>query len=330
MWDSEKLADIVNENHKEFITDKVYFDAFEQETTTSGERYPGVTEAINQRVQDGVLILNYVGHANEKFLADEHVLDIGHINSWSNANTLPIFVTATCEFSRFDSDEMSAGEYVLFNPGGGGIGLFSTTRLVISGPNFLLSRSFYNHVFERDENGEYYRMGDIMRLAKTNTSNSTNKRNFSLLADPALKLSYPKYKVVTSTINNQDAVLSTDTIGALQKITVSGYIADFNGDKMENFSGELIPTVYDKAIEMETLGNAGATPMDFKVQENVIYKGVASVTNGEFSFSFVVPKDISYNLGEGKIIYYANNGETDAHGAFENFVIGGTENLIIR
>jgi hypothetical protein len=328
MSDSEKLANLINGNHKEFVTDKIYFDAFTQKTTTSGEEYPEVTEAINKRVQDGVLVLNYVGHANHRFLANEHVLDIGDINSWSNTNTLPIFVTATCEFSRFDAEETSAGEYVLFNANGGGIGLFSTTRLVNSSPNYLLSRSFYSYVFQSDGDGEHYRMGDVMRLAKINTSNSINKRSFSLLADPALKISFPEYKVVTTTINGQDATSGTDTIGALQKITVSGYISDNDGDKLENFSGEIIPTVYDKAIRMETLGNAGETPMEFKVQENVIYKGVASVTNGSFSFSFVVPKDISYTLGNGKIIYYADNGETDAHGAFENFVIGGTDNQI--
>ena len=324
MNDSERLANQVNESNSEFITDKIYFDSYVQETTTAGESYPDVTEAINKRVKDGVLVLNYVGHANDRFLADEHVLDISNINSWSNANSLPIFVTATCEFSRFDADETSAGEYVLFNASGGGIGLFSTTRVVFAYSNFLLSRSFYNFVFERDENGNHYRMGDIMRLAKINTVNTTNKRNFSLLADPALKLSYPENQVITTSVNQQSATESPDTIGALETITISGYIADYSGNKLDDFSGEITPTVLDKAITMKTLGNAGATPMNFKVQENVIYKGVASVTNGEFSFSFVVPRDISYNLGKGKILYYADNGESDANGAFDNFVIGGS------
>ncbi|HKI88161.1 MAG TPA: type IX secretion system sortase PorU [Draconibacterium sp.] len=328
MNDSEKLANQVNDSHKEFITDKIYFDAYVQETTTAGERYPDVTDAINKRVKDGVLVLNYVGHANDRFLADEHVLDVSNINSWSNANSLPIFVTATCEFSRFDADETSAGEYVLFNANGGGIGLFSTTRVVFAYSNYLLSKSFYNFVFQRDANGEHYRMGDIMRLAKINTINTTNKRNFSLLADPALKLSYPEYQVVTSTINQQNASEMSDTIGALQTITISGYISDYKGNKLDNFSGEITPTVLDKAVMMKTLGNAGGTPMDFKVQENVIYKGVASVKNGDFSFSFVVPRDISYNLGKGKIVYYADNGIVDAHGAFDNFVIGGSGSQI--
>ncbi len=326
---SEKLASMVNKNHGEFITDKIYLDAYTQETTAGGQRYPDVTNDINNRVNKGVLVLNYVGHANERFMADEHVLDVSNVNSWSNDNNLPIFVTATCEFSRFDADEESIGEYVLFNSNGGGIGLFSTTRLVYSGYNFLLSKSFYNFVFETDENGTRYRMGDIIRLAKINISDDTNKRNFSLLADPALMLSYPKYKVITTTLNGTDASSNKDTVSTLQRIDVDGIIADYSGNKKTSFSGEINVTVFDKEVTKYTLGHDGGSPIPFKVQENIIYKGVADVTNGDFSFSFIVPKDISYELGEGKIMYYASNGEEDAHGAFTNFVIGGSSDASV-
>jgi hypothetical protein len=323
MSDSEKLADMVNLNHGEFITDKIYFDAYPQIVSAGEQKYPAVTDAINGRVKDGVLILNYVGHANERFMADEHVLDISNVNSWSNTNNLPIFVTATCEFSRFDADDMSIGEYVLFNPVGGGIGLFSTTRLVFAYSNFLLSKSFYSFVFETDDKGNRYRLGDIMRLAKINTINTINKRNFSLLADPALRLSYPKHKVVTTSVNGKDAANLTDTIKALQKVDISGFVADNSGNMINNFSGEMSVTVYDKQTVASTLGNNGETPFQFKVQENIIYKGKATVNNGNFSFSFVVPKDISYSIGQGKIMYYAQNNEVDAHGAFTDFKIGG-------
>ncbi len=328
--DSEKLANQINQNHGEFITDKIYFDAYRQITGPGGESYPDVTQAINNRVKKGVLVLNYVGHANDRFISDEKVLDISNINSWSNTSKLPIFVTATCEFSRFDSDHTSAGEYIFFNPNGGGIGLFSTTRLVYANSNYLLSRSFYNFIFAKDQNGSQYRMGDIMKLAKINTSNANviNKRNFALLADPALKLSYPHHKVITSSINGNDANTVPDTIGALQKVTVTGFIADEFQNKLSTFSGRIIPTVYDKAVLKKTRGNAGATPMEFKVQENIIYQGTTDVINGEFSFSFVVPKDISYFPDNGKIIYYADNGELDAHGVFENFVIGASGSVI--
>jgi hypothetical protein len=329
MSDSEKLADIVNLNHGEFITDKIYFDAYPQIVSAGEQKYPAVNDAINTRVKDGVLILNYVGHANERFMADERVLDISDVNSWSNAGNLPIFVTATCEFSRFDADDMSIGEYVLFNPVGGGIGLFSTTRLVFAYSNFLLSRSFYNFVFETDEKGNRYRMGDIMRLAKINTINTTNKRNFSLLADPALRLSYPKHKVVTTSVNGKDAANLTDTIKALQKVDIEGFVSDNSGGIINSFSGEMTVSVYDKETVVSTLGNNGESPFQFKVQENIIYKGKATVSNGRFSFSFVVPKDISYSIGQGKIMYYAQNNEVDAHGAFTGFKIGGLSDQII-
>lgn len=326
MSDSEKLVNQIQATHNDFIFDKIYLDAYPEEVTPAGEKYPDVTDAINNRVKEGVLVLNYVGHANERFMADEHVLDISNVNSWSNKKNLPIFVTATCEFSRFDADDTSIGEYVLLNPNGGGIGLFSTTRLVFAYSNFLLSKSFYSFVFERDTNGDRYRMGEILRLAKINTINTTNKRNFTLLADPALRLSYPKYKVKTTRINGMDASTHTDTIGALQRIDVEGQVEDTKGNKISGFTGEISVTVYDKEVVKSTLGNGGETPMKFKVQENIIYKGLANVTNGNFSVSFVVPKDISYALGEGKIIYYASDGKDDAHGAFDNFVIGGSSN----
>jgi hypothetical protein len=48
----------------------------------------------------------------------------------------------------------------------------------------------------------------------------------------------------------------------------------------------------------------------------------------DFSFSFVVPKDISYQYGNGKISYYVENGEIDGSGYFNNFIIGGTASNI--
>jgi len=328
MRQSEQLADTVNKNNPEFITDKIYFDSYVEESSPSGDSYPDVNTAIGERVEDGVLLLNYIGHANERYLAHENVLGISEINAWSNASMLPIFVTATCEFSRFDGDDTSAGEYVLMNADGGGVGLFSTTRVVYSYANFELSKSFYNYIFAKDANGDHYRMGDVMRLAKVNIGTSLNKRNFLLLADPALRLSVPKYNVLTSAVNGQSADSSRQTLGALQEVTISGFVADGAGNKMTDFNGTLIPTVYDKAIEQETLGNGGQSTFTFNVRENIIYKGEAEVSNGEFSFSFVVPKDISYNIGEGKIVYYADNGEEDAHGAFSNFDIGGSGSSI--
>lgn len=330
MQQAETITDMMNQNYPAFYTDKIYFDAYRKETGSGSTSYPDVNNAINERVKEGVLILNYIGHANEEFLADERVLDISAIDAWSNFKNLPIFVTATCEFSRFDEDELSAGEHILFNPNGGGIGLFSTTRLVYSGANFNLTKSFYNHVFEKDAAGENLRMGDVMRLAKIGSNTGTNKRNFTLLADPALRLAYPKLSVKTETINGKAVADFTETVSALEEITIRGSVTDYLGNVKTDFNGKVIPIVYDKAIELETLGNAGQSTMMFSMQNNVIYKGNVSVTNGAFSFSFIVPKDISYSIDKGKILYYAEDGETDANGAFTDFLIGGSSTSTIN
>lgn len=329
MNQAETLASLVNKTYPGFFTDKIYLDAFKQVSTSGGEKYPDVSAAITNRVKQGTLVMNYTGHANEKYLADENVLDISAINSWSNYSRLPIFVTATCEFSRFDADDTSAGEYILFNPNGGGVGLFSTTRLVYSGANFVLNNEFFKYIFAKDSQGKNLRLGDVMRKAKADANTGINQLNFSLLADPAMRLANPEYQVKTTSIDGKDATTQTDTISTLSVVTVKGYIADHNGAKLTTFNGEIIPVVYDKAQQVETLGNGGLTPMSYNVQNNVIYKGLASVKNGEFEFSFFVPKDISYKLGKGKILYYAYNETEDAQGYFDQFYIGGSSNTSI-
>ncbi|WP_163717173.1 type IX secretion system sortase PorU [Mangrovibacterium lignilyticum] len=320
---ADRLATIVNTDMQAVATSKIYFDAFTEQSTPAGDQYPEVTTAINSRVKDGVLVLNYTGHANETALAAEKVLGVQDIDEWTNYNKLPVFVTATCEFSRFDGEEQSGGEHILFNPNGGGVALFSTTRVVYSNPNFVLNSEFYNQLFKRDADGNYLRMGDVMKQTKNAVSTGINKRNFMFLGDPALRLAIPKYNVVTRTINGVDPAMLIEPIGALSKVVVTGEVVDGDGILMSDFNGELVPVVYDKEMTAETLGNAGQTPFEYNVRNNRIYSGVSSVKNGQFEFTFIVPKDISYAVGTGKILYYASNDSIDAHGANSEFIIGG-------
>lgn len=322
MYQAENLAENVVAKQPAFVVDKIYFDAYEQQTSPSGEKYLGVTEAINSRVRNGTLILNYTGHANETALAEEKVLTIDEIDDWTNNNKLAVFITATCEFSRFDADEQSGGEHILFNPNGGAVALFSTTRIVYSSPNFVLNSQLYQQFFQLDEAGKYLTMGEVVRRTKNAISSDTNKRNFMLLGDPALRLAIPRYSVTTTSLNGLNPDEITEPIGALTKVEVKGEVTDNSGNLMSDFNGQVIPVVYDKPQEVETLGNDGEVPFDYKSRNNPIYKGLASVVNGKFEFSFIVPKDVSYASGNGKIIYYAYNEEIDAHGALSDLPIG--------
>ncbi len=324
MKQANDLAIQVDNSYPVFNIEKIFLDAYTQTSTPAGERYPDVNIAVNNRIKKGALIVNYIGHGSEVGFAHEHIVTVNDIMSWDNYDNLPIFVTATCEFSRFDDyARTSAGELVFLNPTGGGIALFTTTRLTYSGSNFALNQQFYNFVFEKDDNNNHYRLGDIMRLTKYNSG--SGKRNFILLGDPALKLAIPEDSISTVSINQTSVSVYVDTLKALGKVTITGDIRDRSqGTKLTDFQGIVYPTVYDKPTTITTLCNNGGTPFIFKLQNNILFKGKASVTNGEYSFTFIVPKDIAYNFGFGKISYYADNSVSDANGYYKKIIIGGS------
>ncbi|MCD6201480.1 MAG: type IX secretion system sortase PorU [Bacteroidales bacterium] len=334
MRDADKLASYVGTNNPSFVIDKVYLDAYPQVSTASGARYPEVNKALNEKIEKGLLIFNYVGHGNERGLAHENILTTSDINSWTNKPNYPLFITATCEFSRFDFVDInvngiitprpSAGEMVILNPGGGGIALLTTTRLVYSSPNFVLNQNFYKYIFSKNELGRPNTLGDALRLTKNVSGSGINKRNFTLLGDPALRLAYPEYKIITDSINNVPVTLPFDTLKALKEITISGHVENDEGIFLPEINGIVHPSVFDKARVVTTLGNDNPNTMTFLLQDNILFKGQVEIQDGIFNFTFLVPKDISYNLGKGKIDYYAtlDNGK-DAAGAFENILVGG-------
>jgi hypothetical protein len=329
MSQSDFLARRVEIEHPYFNVGKIYLDAYQQVSTPGGQRYPQAASDFQDRVQKGLLLVNYVGHGGEVGWAHERFLDNNTILGWTNSDRLPIFMTATCEFSRWDDpNRTSAGEYVLLNPNGGAVALMSTTRLAFSDQNFQLSQKFYDHVFERNAtNGGPQTLGDIFRETKRDiaTAQSTlhNHRNFSLLGDPSQRLAMPNRTVritaITDTLGNP-----VDTIQALATIRVTGFVDDGSGQPMSDFNGQVIPMVYDKELTQSTLANDGGSPFVFKIRRNIIYRGKATVTNGQFNFTFVVPKDINYQYGTGRVSCYAESWSDNAFGYDNDPVVGGT------
>lgn len=335
MFDAEGLAEAATTAAPPLTVEKIYLDAYRQMTSVSGDSYPDASRAVDDRMAAGCLIMNYVGHGNESGLAHERVIRTGNINSWKNSRMLPLFITATCEFSRFDDVEInrasssitarnSAGEMVLLNPDGGGIALMSTTRVVYSAPNYTLNRAIYDYAFRTDAEGRSMRLGDIIRQAKVSSGTGMNKRNFLLLGDPALRLAWPSTgKVVTDSINGIHVSMPFDTLKALSLMTVSGHLEDAAGNLMTGFNGTVEPAVFDKPGHVSTLANDGGSPITFPVDGNVLFRGKTNVTGGRFSFSFIVPLDINYSYGSGSVKYYAYNGATDLNGSFTGISVGG-------
>lgn len=324
---ANEIADTTTQRHEFFNIDKILFDAFQRVTTSGGIRFPQANQSLNRNAFRGSLVTNYLGHGGPTGWAQERVLQVEDIESWRNFERLPLIITATCSFAGYDDHtDLPGGEVAVMKPDGGAIALFTTVRAVYSTNNFRLTKGVFDKIFDTS-NGAGLPLGEILRLSKNgNGVESTNNRKFTLLGDPAQRLAVPQFNVGTSTINGRsvEATAIPDTLRALEKVTITGYVYDNNGNVMTDFNGRVYPTIYDKISQLQTFGQGGNEVKDFELRKNILFKGVATVTNGLFTFEFIVPKDIDYNYGLGKVSYYAEDGTRDANGFYNGIVIGGT------
>ena len=325
MRDADRLTQKVSVIHSEFDVNKIYFDSYQKVTTSTGKTYPEVRDLVGKAIAEGTLLFNYTGHGGENGLAHEKIVTISDIQGWTNIDRLPLFVTASCEFSRFDEPaHTSAGEWVFLNSMGGGIGLFSTTRIVYSSLNFIINNNLIRFLFEKDDDGEKLRLGDIMRLTKNASGTSINILNFTMLADPGLKMAYPSKYVKTLTVNDKPIAESMDTLKALSKGKIEGAVVRSDDSIIDDFNGVLDITVYDKPTKVLTQGNDGGTPFEYDVFQNKMFTGQVTVENGKFTSEFMVPKDIRYNTGTARVSYYcSDNSGVEAFGANNTIVVGG-------
>ena len=334
---ADALAEKIDTTYNYFNLKKIYIDSYQQSLLGGAQRYPDAQEDLVNLINDGVFIVNYVGHGGEVGWASERILELSDINNFSNINRLPVFITATCEFTRYDDpSRISAGEYLILNPNGGAIGLYSTSRTVAESPTYYLVDALYNYLPNKNLNLTF---GESLMYCKNDPSAAFNsvKRKFSFFGDPNLKLSHPQFNVNTLSVELLDSLnqvipsFNSDTIKALSHVKVNGQVVSLNQSEV-NFDGVLDVTVFDKESGYVTLNNDGLLdePFEYKLQNNTIYNGKVEVNNGLFSFEFIVPKDINYQYGQGKLSYYAIDeilGE--ATGAYEDISIGGISDVNI-
>jgi hypothetical protein len=331
LQDAEVLTTTSRTTAPAFNITKTYLDAFRQESGAGGSRYPQANQIINNQVYNGTLIWNYSGHGGSNRLAEEVILDQDIVNSWSNANRLPLFITATCDFAPYDNPTInSLGENILLRAKTGGIALMTTTRVVFSFSNRIINSNYLQFALQRDTSGFYKSLGESIQAAKNYTYQTStdiaNNRKFTLLGDPALTIAYPFLKVRATKLNGVP-VSQADTIRATDKVLIEGEVTGLADNLLSDFNGTVYPVVFDKVQTINTLANDPTSQaVSFQAQSSVLYKGKASVVNGKFSFSFKVPKDINYQFGNGKLSLYAENGTNDANGYFTSFIIGGIGN----
>ncbi len=337
--DAENISEAMTKTSKDLIVNKIYLDAFPQIATANGAISPEVNKALNKSVNEGALIINYSGHGGTDGWTEEKVLTREQIQSWRNLNNMPIFLTATCSFGRFDDPgNVSGAEMAMLSPKGAAIGLLTTTRPVYSSTNFILNNAFYQ-AFALKNTTSALRLGDIFRITKNNSlrgfignriyESDVFNRNFSLVGDPSMQLAYPTDKVNLTKINGTSP--DKQIIKALSKVSLEGEIRNStDGLVKNNFNGKILVSVFDKPSEISTLGQK-TEKFRYKTYRNQIFEGLAEVKNGIFKVTFIVPKDINYQLGIGRVNFYAISVDStlDASGSYNELMIGDSETNIL-
>ncbi len=321
--DLDALGEVIA-TEKPFINiSKIHSDAFVQESSAAGERYPEVNEAINDNIALGSLVVNYFGHGGEDGLAGERIFEKGDSQNLANDCRLPLFITITCEYTRFDNPlRETAGEFMFWNENGGAVSLLTTTRQIFQNVGVSINELLARYLFSYGSN-EYEPVSEALRQTK-NLVTTSNKRTVFFIGDPAMKLAIPSPRVNLTAINDVPITQATDTLKALSRVKIAGNVTDDAGNLISSYNGTVFSTIYDKKIQRQTLSNDFPFVFDFETLGEIIFRGKAEVVDGNFEFEFVVPRDITIPVGNGRISFYAEKEGTleDNTGFNESFKVG--------
>ncbi|MCR5077118.1 MAG: type IX secretion system sortase PorU [Prevotella sp.] len=330
MRDVNETAETIMAAYPGYQVRKVMWDAYTRVSSSTGNAYPEVSAIIKQQQAQGALIMDYAGHGKEDQISHEAVLRLTDYANFSNAN-LPLWITASCDIMPFDGTIPTIGEAAILNKKGGSMAFWGTTRTVYAYYNKAINTAFLKHVLSFTD-GKPTTLGEAQRLAKCELINSSsdltpNKLQYSLLGDPALSLNLPRLQVKVETING----MTPDAAGTIvlkggSVVTVKGHIAK-DGEKVTDFNGLLTATVRDtrELITCKKQEETSETAFQFYDRQKVLYNGSDSVRNGEFSFTFAVPRDLNYVEGTGLMHLSAVNADHSlmAHGHEDGFHING-------
>lgn len=332
---AENIAQLIEEEHPEMQVNRIYWDAYKRESSTTANTYPGVEADIARQMKEGCLMMNYAGHGAPRVLSAELAIQIEDIASWTSPK-VPLWVTAACDVAPFDMREESIGKSAVLQPNGAAVAFLGTARTVYATYNERLNLRFTRHVLGCDETGRRHALGDALRLAKVELvsgspmlDGTANKFHFVLLGDPALKLGKPEYRIVVDEINGQPVDgAATAQFRAGSTATVSGHVCDDTDARLTDYTGVLDFTVYDSESTVTCLNNNGSadTSFVFNTRDKRLYTGRDSVRNGAFELRFTVPMDIKYSGESGRVVLYAvDNGlAREANGYTEEVLVGGS------
>ncbi len=305
-----------------FDIEKIYLSEFPKVVNASvgGVRKPAAKEALLRQINQGTLVVNYIGHGNSTVWAHEAVFEQTDNERVQNFDKLPLYVAATCDWALYDNPQrQSQAEELLLAERRGAIAILSSARLVFSSSNFSFNVSFYEGLF--NSSGATARLGDAFLYARRRINrNQINDEKFHLYGDPTLRLAVPQYQAVITS-------MTPDSILALSTIEVSGEVRR-DGQLWSDFNGKALMNTFDSKKFVRHVPEAGSTQSYF-LPGNSIYRGTVAVQNGRFTARFIVPKDISYGGNLARISAYVWNDESDGSGSRENIQVSSSSAILV-
>ena len=347
MQDADAVGSVVEKYYPAMVVKRIMWDAYSRVTSSTGNSYPDVERLIKQQMQQGTLIMNYSGHGRADAISHEYVLRLTDFQQPTSLR-LPLWVTASCDIMPFDGVEDNIGETALFNKKGGAIAFYGTTRTVYQPQNRLMNLSFTRHVLSKDDEGKPLAIGEAVRQTKNelittgvvtgysgsgevySTDRSTNRMQYSLLGDPALRLAVATKGVEIESVN--DIALTGGTlvnVKAGETAQVKGHIVGLDGAVDTQFNGTVTAVVQDVKEEVTCRLNdpsEASTPFVYEDRVNTIYSGSNQVKDGVFIITFAVPRDIKYSDLDAQMTLYAvsDDKSEEAHGVNNQLVLNGT------
>ena len=321
-------------NGQNFMYERLYLDSYPLGTESTSKSYPDARKRMFKVWNDGVGFIDFIGHGNNTSLTHENLLTYSDVVSMTNKR-LPIMLAATCEFMRFDNDNVSAAELMWLNQNGGTIAFIAANRKVYISNNGNFNEAIGKNFFRRDSDGGARRLGDVYIGGLNDyASIDDNRHRYALMGDPALKIVSPRYRVEIDELEGVDINSIADAsdypvLTGRSKVSVKGRVTDDDGNLLDDFDGRVIPTLFDAERVITTFGHPSTGEDDGSVdkyndRKNRLFTGSFPVENGKWEATLIIPEEIDNNFSPALLNMYAYDSDLrEANGSTTNFYIYG-------
>lgn len=259
--------------------------------TGAGGTKPAAKADIKQHLDQGVTLVNFIGHGSPFKITDEGVFLDTDTGTLTNHDMLPLFVAASCDVGKFnDPTVLSLGERLLVSSAGGAVGVVSATELAFSAQNAQLNRTLYSKIFDRagSPTGQYH-LGVAEGLLDAKLG-GTNAQKYQLMGDSGLRLNLPRLWVELSFVDSTGAPLDSMSRGTLARFR--GQVVDQPGGAPVPLDGA-VDVLIEDSTPVFTLPDCddpfGAGICNYYYYAGPVYRGDVDVKGGVFSGRCVVP-----------------------------------------